>query len=309
MNDRLSIVISVYNEEKNIRALMEELMSVIPIITSDYEVIFVDDGSTDSSFGIISSSMCENKRVKVIRFTRNFGQHAAMMAGFSCASGDIIVTMDADLQNDPRDISALLAKLEEGYDVVGGLRKDRKDPFFRRMASLLVNRLISRLTGVRLNDHGCMLRAYRKSVIEKLGRLKETPLYPVALISWLGVSVAEVPVNHRERHSGRSKYDFPKLVNTTYKLFIAFSSFPGLSVILAGLTIVLFSLIFGLYLAYDLIANGVRPGFIEMMAFILFLGQGLIFSVIGYLGDFIGRIYAETLGRPHYIIRDTLGFD
>ena len=204
----ISVVIPLYNEEKSIPPLYDELTSVLETLDRPYEVIVIDDGSTDNSFGELSDIHARDSRWHIIQFRRNFGQTAGMQAGFDAARGDIVLTIDADLQNDPRDIPKIIETMEDGdYDIVSGWRKDRKEPFIsRRLPSMLANRLISRTTGVVLHDYGCSLKAYRKDVIKNVQLYGELHRFIPALASPVGVRVTEVPVNDRSRRFGTSKY-------------------------------------------------------------------------------------------------------
>jgi len=217
MNSELSIVIPLYNEAENIEPLYAELSAALAEVGRAYEVIIVDDGSRDDSFARLKAVHERDPRWRVIRFRRNFGQTAGFSAGFDAARSQIVITSDADLQNDPRDIPRLLAKMAEGYDIVSGWRVNRKEPFLsRRLPSMIANRLISGATGVTLHDYGCSLKAYRSEVVKSVRLYGELHRFIPAIASWMGVSVAEVPVNDRARRFGRSKYG----INRTFKVFL-----------------------------------------------------------------------------------------
>ncbi|MDD5622986.1 MAG: glycosyltransferase family 2 protein, partial [Actinomycetota bacterium] len=203
----ISIVIPIYNERESIEKLYDNLNKALSKMDLKYEVLLIDDGSIDGTFGELLKVHNKNKLFKIIRFRKNFGQTSAISAGFNYAEGEIVVTLDADLQNDPKDIPVLLDKLNEGYDIVSGWRKNRKDKAVtRRFPSIVANRLISRLTGVHLHDYGCTLKAYRKEVIKNINLYGEMHRYIPAIASWMGVKVTEVPVTHHSRKYGRSKY-------------------------------------------------------------------------------------------------------
>ncbi len=205
MKPELSIVIPLYNEAENIPALYAELTAALMAVGRSYEVIVVDDGSRDGSFERLREIHERDPRWRIIRFRRNFGQTAGFSAGFAAAQGDVVITSDADLQNDPRDIPKLLAKMDEGYDIVSGWRMDRKEPFLsRRLPSMMANRMISSATGVTLHDYGCSLKAYRSEVVKNVHLYGELHRFIPALASWMGVTVAEVPVNDRARSSARA---------------------------------------------------------------------------------------------------------
>ncbi|MFN3263679.1 MAG: glycosyltransferase family 2 protein, partial [Aquificaceae bacterium] len=203
----LSVVIPAYNEEENIPILYEKLRKVLENLGREYEVIFVDDGSADHTWERLKEIAERDPKVKLIRFRKNYGQTAAMYAGFQHASGEVVITMDADLQNDPEDIPVLLRKLEEGYDIVSGWRKDRKDPFLsRRLPSIIANWVISKVTGVELHDYGCTLKAYRAGIIKRLELYGDMHRFLPALTKRLGAKITEIPVRHHPRIYGRSKY-------------------------------------------------------------------------------------------------------
>ena len=228
----ISLVIPVYNEEESLPELYEELGRVCPGLGKPYEIIFVDDGSTDGSFETLKRLRAGDPRVRILRFRRNFGQTAALAAGFDQARGDVIVTLDADLQNDPADIAALLAKIDAGYDIVSGWRRDRKDRFLsRRLPSIMANGLISRFTGVKLHDYGCTLKAFRREVIKSINLYGELHRFIPAIASTMGVSIAEIEVRHRPRTKGKSKYNifrFTRVIldTLTVKFLLTYSTRP-----------------------------------------------------------------------------------
>ena len=216
----LSILLPLYNEEENIRLQYEEITAAVDSLKVEYEILFVDDGSTDRSFEILSSIAAHDERVKLIQFRRNFGQTAAMAAGIDHSRGEILVFMDSDLQNDPRDIGRLLEKIEEGYDVVSGWRKKRKDNLFiRTIPSRIANRLIARVSGVRLHDLGCSLKAYRGEVLRQVKLYGEMHRFIPIHASWVGASITEIPVNHNPRRFGKSKYGIIRTFKVILDLF------------------------------------------------------------------------------------------
>ncbi|MBI3813765.1 MAG: glycosyltransferase family 2 protein, partial [Nitrospinae bacterium] len=220
---KISVVLPMFNEAHNLGELYNRLSNVMEGIGEPYEIIFIDDGSQDNGLSILRAFQKKNEKVKVIALTRNFGQHAAVLAGFNNAKGEIIVTMDSDLQNPPEDIPKLLDKLNEGYEVAAGWRAMRKDSFFRKAASFVVNKTIHRMTGVKLHDYGCMMRAYRRGVIEKLELCQESFRSTPVLISWLGVSIGEVKIAHAHRKSGKSRYNFFSLFSHNWDIITGFS--------------------------------------------------------------------------------------
>ncbi|MFN3946741.1 MAG: glycosyltransferase family 2 protein, partial [Aquificaceae bacterium] len=209
----LSVVIPAYNEEENVPILYEKLKAVLENLDRHYEIIFVDDGSKDSTWERLKEIAEKDKKVKLIRFRKNYGQTAAMYAGFQHAKGEVIITMDADLQNDPEDIPKLLEKLQEGYDIVSGWRKNRKDPFFsRKLPSMVANWIISKVTGVELHDYGCTLKAYKSDIIKRLELYGDMHRFLPALTKRLGARITEIPVKHHPRIYGKSKYGIGRTV-------------------------------------------------------------------------------------------------
>src|SRR5882672_2476144 len=222
----LSVVIPVFNEEPNLRALQGALAPVLQGFGKPYEVIYVDDGSTDKSLDILRELQVKDPHLVVVEFSRNFGQHSAIFAGFDQSRGEIVVTLDADLQNPPEAIPSLVHAIESGYGVVGGWREDRQDSFFRKLASKIVNKIISWSTGVKLKDYGCMLRAYRRAIVQQIGKCSEISSFIPALANTFARSIAEIEVPHRDRAQGRSKYSIGRLIRLNFDLMTGFSLFP-----------------------------------------------------------------------------------
>ena len=311
----ISVVIPLYNEEESVPQLYEELTATLEATGHPYEIIVVDDGSSDSSFDHLQRLHELDPRLKVIRFRRNFGQTAAFAAGFDAAQGDVIVTLDADLQNDPADIPRLLTKANEGYDVVSGWRVKRRDPFHRRLPSQVANWLISRVTGVRLHDYGCSLKVYRREVVKNIRLYGELHRFIPAIASWMGVSIAEIPVNHRPRSFGQSKYG---TVTRTVKVFLDLLTvrfllsyatrpihvFGGLGMLAVGAGSAL-----GLYLSYvKLVLKediGNRP-LLTLAVLLMIVGVQMI--SMGLLGELVVRTYHESQNKPIYVVRERLGF-
>jgi len=311
----ISVVIPLYNEEESVPQLYEELTATLEATGHPYEIIVVDDGSSDSSFDHLQRLHRLDPRLKVIRFRRNFGQTAAFAAGFDAAQGDVIVTLDADLQNDPADIPRLLTKANEGYDVVSGWRVKRRDPFHRRLPSQVANWLISRVTGVRLHDYGCSLKVYRREVVKNIRLYGELHRFIPAIASWMGVSIAEIPVNHRPRSFGQSKYG---TVTRTVKVFLDLLTvrfllsyatrpihvFGGLGMLAVGAGSAL-----GLYLSYvKLVLKediGNRP-LLTLAVLLMIVGVQMI--SMGLLGELVVRTYHESQNKPIYVVRERLGF-
>ena len=309
----VSVVIPIYNEEGNIRELYTKLNDVLSIITENYEVIFVDDGSTDNSFNILKEINTENKNVVVVKFRRNFGQTAALSAGFDHFKGDVIITMDGDLQNDPEDIALLLTKINEGYDIVSGWRVDRKDPFFtKKLPSKFSNWLASKLTGVKLHDFGCTFKAYRREVVENINLYGEMHRYIPALASQMGVSIAEVKVRHHPRQHGKSKYGITRLMRgmldlITVKFLLSYSMRPLQLFGIPGIISLFIGFVIGAYLTVGKLFFGMsladRP---LLLLAVLLMFLGVQFVTMGLLGEIITRTYYEVQGKPIYTVKEII---
>lgn len=309
----LSVVIPVYNEKQNISYLYEKLNSVLPGIGRKYEVILIDDGSMDGTFKELLSIHEQNDNYKIIRFRKNFGQTPAMSAGFDYANGEVIITLDADLQNDPKDIPALLEKIDEGYDVVSGWRINRQDKAIsRKLPSKIANWLIARLTGIKIHDYGCTLKAYRSDVVKNIELYGEMHRYIPAVASWMGISVAEVPVHHHSRKFGKSKYGISRTIRVILdiiilKYLLSYSQRPiqifglmGLITGLIGCIVTIYLIIMRLFFNVPLSS---RPLF-TLSIFMIFIGLQLI--TMGILGELIMRTYHEASGKPTYAIREII---
>jgi glycosyltransferase involved in cell wall biosynthesis len=309
----LSVVIPIYNESPNIRQLHAELVSTLDAWGRPYEIVAVDDGSRDDSYAILTELHRADPRLKVVRFRRNFGQTAAFSAGFAQAQGRIIVTADGDLQNDPKDIPALVAELEAGADIVCGWRKDRKDTFLtRRVPSILANRLISKATGVQLHDYGCSLKAFRAEVVKPLRLYGEMHRFIPAIASEIGVRVVEREVNHRPRLAGTSKYGLSRTVRVvldllTVKYLLSYAKRP---LQIFGLLGIVFGGLGGLILLYLLGVKyighqgiGDRP---LLLLAILLAFTGVQLVTLGLLAEMQARTYHESQNKPTYVVRDVL---
>jgi len=312
----LSVVVPIYNEEENIPILHARVSEALSAARLDYELILVDDGSSDNSYPALKLLAAKDARVKVVRFRRNFGQTAAMAAGFDLASGRVVVPMDGDLQNDPLDIPLLLARIDDGYDVVSGWRKDRKDTFInRRLPSILANSCISRLTGVHLHDYGCTLKAYRREVLEDVNLYGEMHRFVPALASQVGGRVTEMPVRHHERLHGQSKYGISRTMKVildlmTVKFLLSYSTKPiqlfgrwGIYTLCAGML----SGAATIYMKFFEQMSMNRNPLLILTAFLLFMG--IQFIVMGLLAELSARTYYEAQGKPIYNIKEKLNFD
>jgi len=309
----LSVIIPIFNEEENIPPLHQELRDVLEAHGQPYEIVYVDDGSTDRSFSLLRSIAEADPRVQAIQFRRNFGQTAALAAGIDAATGDVLIFMDGDRQNDPNAIPEMLSKLEEGYDVVSGWRKDRRDAALtRRVPSRLANKLISAVSGVHLNDYGCTLKVYRREVIENVRLYGEMHRFIPAYAAWYGAKIAELPVNHRPRVAGRSKYGLSRTAKVlldllTLKFLSDYSTKPiylfgglGAACLLAGAGAMLVAL-------YQLLFESVKANRNPLVLLgVLFLLSGLLLVLMGLLAELITRTYHESQRKRTYAIRTRL---
>lgn len=301
---QVAVVIPVYNEEENLPELMRRLMPVMQSMKKSFEIILIDDGSRDNSLEILKG-FTQSAQVKVIELVRNYGQHAAILAGFSVADADIIVTMDADLQNPPEEIPKLVKVMEEGnYDVVGSIRKGRKDSLLRILPSRVINMVARKITGVSMRDWGCMLRAYRSNVVSRMIQCHEHATFIPALATVFAKRVTEVEVEHEERYSGKSSYPLSKLINLQFDLVASFSDLPMRLIMYGGIMMSLFGVCFGIFLAIARLVYGAQwaaDGIFTLFA-VLFVFVGMQFFALGVIGEYIGRIYVEARKRPEYVI-------
>ena len=304
----ISVIIPVYNEEENLRELGARLMRTLTEMGRPFEIILVDDGSSDHSWAVLTELHQKYpENLRALQFNRNFGQHQAIFAGFQAARGQVMLTLDADLQNPPEEIPRLVAKIEEGYDTVGGWREDRRDSLFRRLPSHLMNLVMSKVTGVRLRDYGCMLRAYRREVIDSINQCQESSSFIPALANLFSRRVAEIPVGHAQRERGQSKYSLIKLLRLNFDLVTGFSNLPIHLVGFLGVAIACLGVLFGLFLFLRRLFVGPEVEGVFTLFAILFVFVGLNTLGLALIGEYVGRIYREVRSRPRYIIRQTLG--
>lgn len=312
---QLSVIMPVYNEEENIRPLYRELVNTLSPHFGDYEIIFINDGSTDNSWKKLQEVAAGDSHVKLIHFRKNFGQSSAIAAGFDFCRGEYVVTLDADLQNDPADILTMLTHLREGYDIVNGWRRDRKDRFFtKRLPSFFGNKLISFITKVKLHDYGCALRGFKRTVVKNLKLYGEMHRYLPAIASKMGVRSIEIPVNHRARQHGRSKYGIGRTFRVIFdlisiKYFLSYSHKPLQIFGAVGLGLMGLGFISGLVLTYSkfvlLQPISGRP---LLFLTILLLSLGFQIITLGIIAEMLSRIYHEGLNKSAYSIRETRGF-
>ncbi len=312
----LSVVVPIYDEEENIPVLYERLTGALAALGIGYEIIAVDDGSHDRSFAFLRELARADRRLRVVRFRRNFGQTAAFTAGFERARGDVVVTIDADLQNDPADIPRLLEKIAEGYDVVSGWRAHRQDAFWnRRLPSIIANRLISLVTGLRLHDYGCSLKAYRREVVQDLQLYGELHRFIPAIASWQGVQVAELAVNHEPRRFGSSKYGIGRTLRVmldlmTVRFLLSYATRP---MQIFGLVGLLLSGVGGLILGYLgfvrlVLGEPISARPLTLLG-VLVMVLGIQFISIGLLGEMIVRSARGGQQNSIYRVREELNAD
>jgi len=306
----VSVVIPVYNEEESLPGLLDELHAALDPLGRSYEIVLVDDGSTDKSFAWLEERAKTDGALTLVRFRRNFGQTAAMQAGFDHARGDVIITMDADLQNDPADIARLLEQIEAGYDLVAGWRADRKDKLVsRRLPSKIANWLISKTTQVRLHDYGCTLKALRSDVAHELRLYGEMHRFIPAIASWMGVSVIELKVNHRARMHGKSKYGIGRTTRVvldliTVRFIQGYLARPMQVFGLAGLVCFGLGFLVSAWLAFHKLAYGTplaeRP---LLLLGVLLIVVGIQLLSLGLVADVLARTYFESQGKRSYHVR------
>lgn len=308
--DDVSVVVPVYNEEVNLPELIRRTVAVCETLPQNWELILVDDGSRDSSRHLLQQAAREHAgHVECILLNRNYGQHSALMAGFAQARGEIIVTLDADLQNPPEEIPRLVARAAEGYDVVGTVRVNRDDSGFRLLASSIVNKVTAKATGVAMHDYGCMLRAYRRNIVQAMLQCHERSTFIPVLANSFARNATEIDVAHAARTGGESKYSVWKLINLQFDLLTGITTFPlRLLSILGGLVSFL-GIGFGVALLVLRVVFGTvwAEGGVFTLFAILFIFVGLQFIGMGLLGEYIGRIYHDVRARPRYFIEQVSG--
>ncbi|NKI74667.1 undecaprenyl-phosphate 4-deoxy-4-formamido-L-arabinose transferase [Dickeya sp. CFBP 2040] len=310
--NKVSVVIPVFNEQESLPELIRRTTTACEQLSQDYEILLVDDGSSDNSAALLTeAAQAPGSHVVAVILNRNYGQHSAIMAGFSHVSGDLIITLDADLQNPPEEIPRLVSAAEQGYDVVGTIRENRQDSWFRKTASRMINHLIQRTTGKAMNDYGCMLRAYRRHIIDAMLHCHERSTFIPILANTFARRTTEILVRHSEREFGDSKYSLMKLINLMYDLVTCLTTTPlrllsvvGSVIAISGFTLALLLILMRLFFGAAWAADGVFTLFAVLFSFI-----GAQFVGMGLLGEYIGRIYNDVRARPRYFIQRIVGND
>jgi undecaprenyl-phosphate 4-deoxy-4-formamido-L-arabinose transferase len=309
---KVSVVIPVYNEQESLPELIRRTTASCETLGKEYEILLVDDGSSDESATMLTDAAEKpGSHIVAVLLNRNYGQHNAIMAGFSHVTGDLVITLDADLQNPPEEIPNLVAKADEGYDVVGTVRQNRQDSWFRKRASRLINRLIQSTTGKAMGDYGCMLRAYRRHIIDAMLNCHERSTFIPILANTFARKAIEIPVHHAEREFGDSKYSFMRLINLMYDLVTCLTTTPlrmlsvfGSIIAVLGFALSVLLVVLRLVFGPQWAAEGVF-----MLFAVLFMFIGAQFVGMGLLGEYIGRIYTDVRARPRYFIQRVVSRD
>jgi undecaprenyl-phosphate 4-deoxy-4-formamido-L-arabinose transferase len=305
---KVSVVIPVYNEEANLPALLPRILAVLVSLGRPAEAVFVDDGSRDGSLAILRRAASDHAGVvKVVELVRNAGQHMAILAAFTATDGEYMITIDADLQNPPEEIPRLVAEMDAGHDVVSTVRQNRNDPFFRRVASRLVNRTTALMTGMKLNDYGCMLRGYHRDVVDVMLASDEASTFIPALAQQYARSPVEIPVAHAERTAGTSSYSLYRLIRLNFDLMTGFSLVPLQIFGLLGFATAFFGVAFGVFLLIRRLVVGAEVEGVFTLFALAFVVMGFLMAGIGLVGEYVGRIYHQVRGRPRFLIRRVWG--
>lgn len=303
MITEISVVIPAYNEEETLQRLFDSLYPVMNEMKRSFEIIFVNDGSSDRTLEILQSLHAKHSEVKIVDLNGNFGQHMAIMAGFNHVKGKKIITLDADLQNPPSEIPKIVEEMDKGHDVVGSYRINRQDPLFRKIVSKMANKLTNKIARLNIKDYGCMLRGYDKKIVDIINKSQESTTFIPALGQKFAANPIEIPVSHKERETGVSKYGIFQLIRLNFDLVTSFSIFPLQMVTVVGMTISILSLLLVCYLFLRrLIIGPEAEGLFTLMAIQFFLIGITLFS-LGIVGEYMGRIYREVSRRPRYTIR------
>jgi undecaprenyl-phosphate 4-deoxy-4-formamido-L-arabinose transferase len=307
MQPQISIVIPVYNEEKTLPIMFSRLTAIMDGYGKSYEVIFVNDGSRDDSQAILTDLFAKRPDViRVVQFMRNYGQHPAIMAGFEHVRGDVVVTLDCDLQNPPEDIPKLLALIERGHDVVGGRRAQRKDLKWRKAVSKFSNIIRKKITNIDMGDHGCMLRAYKRNIVDQIVKIGDASPFITALSQELAGNPSEIDVGHAERAAGKSNYNLYKLIRYNFDLVTGFSLVPLQIFTIVGVVCSVMSFMFVLYMIIRHMIIGHEAAGTSTLIAILYLLISITMLGLGIIGEYVGRIYKEIRHRPRYMVKEIL---
>lgn len=307
MKPILSVVIPIYNEEAGLAKLFARLYPALDALDISYEIVFINDGSRDASAAMLADQFRLRPDVtRVILFNGNYGQHMAILAGFQATRGDVTVTLDADLQNPPEEIANLLAKMREGFDYVGSIRRERRDSVFRTYASRAMNRLRESITHIKMTDQGNMLRAYGRNVIDLINQCSEVNTFVPALAYTFARNPTEIVVEHEERSAGESKYSLYSLIRLNFDLITGFSLMPLQFFSLLGMGLSFLSAILFIVLMVRRFALGAEVEGVFTLFAILFFMIGVVLFGIGLVGEYVGRIYQQVRGRPRYVVEATL---
>ena len=302
----ISVLVPVLNEEESLRELNERLSKTLEPLGRTYEIIYINDGSTDGTQHMLEEFHSQDKHVKVVEFNRNYGQHMALFAGMERSRGDMAITIDADLQNPPEEIPKLVAKIDEGYEVVGTYRKERKDSIFRTLPSYIVNKVTARLVGVKLRDWGCMLRAYNRDIVDSMNMCGESASFIPALAATFARKVTEIEVRHEARKKGTTKYSLFRLLHLNFDLMTGFSLLPIQFIGMLGVMIALVGLAFAIFLIIRRLVVGPEVEGVFTLFAINFVFMGAMIFALGVIGEYIGRIYQQVRGRPRFIVKKEL---
>ena len=302
----ISVLVPILNEEESLRELHARLRKTLDALGRTYEIIYINDGSTDSTQEILEEFHSQDNHVRVVEFNRNYGQHMALFAGMERSQGEIVITIDADLQNPPEEIPRLVAQIDEGYEIVGTYRRQRQDSIFRILPSYIVNKITARLVGVKLRDWGCMLRAYRRDIVDSMNMCGESAAFIPALAATFARKVAEIEVAHEARKKGTTKYSLFRLLHLNFDLMTGFSLLPIQFIGFLGVAIALIGVVFAVFLFIRRLMVGPEVEGVFTLFAINFVFMGVMIFALGIIGEYIGRIYQQVRGRPRFIVKKEL---
>jgi len=302
----ISVLVPILNEEESLRELNERLHKSLASLGRTYEIIYINDGSTDGTQQMLEEFHGQDNHIRVVEFNRNYGQHMALFAGMERSRGNMVITIDADLQNPPEEIPKLVAKIDEGFEVVGTYRKDRKDSIFRTLPSYIVNLITAKLVGLRLRDYGCMLRAYSRDIVDSMNMCGESASFIPALAATFARKVIEIEVRHEARKKGMTKYSLFRLLHLNFDLMTGFSLLPIQFIGMLGVVIALIGVAFALFLIVRRLIVGPEVEGVFTLFAINFVFMGVMIFALGVIGEYIGRIYQQVRGRPRFIVKKEL---